>query len=182
MSWANCALCGITRVECGYGVGHGGLLCLPGTGCRSRQCRTGISSGARSGAPSQCASAVLMVRPKAFGYNAQTAVTNRFQSRVAKPGSSAEVAQRALREFDAFAAALTGRGRHGVRGRGFGQPAQARRRVPEQLGELPRATAPSCCIPCTPKTGAPSAARKSSTRWSSGHGLQGHARARSHPS
>jgi hypothetical protein len=54
------------------------------------------------------ASAVLMVRPKHFGYNAQTAVTNRFQS----PGtaSTAEVAQRALREFDGFVAALTGEG------------------------------------------------------------------------
>jgi hypothetical protein len=52
-----------------------------------------------------------MVRPKAFGYNAQTAVTNRFQSPGAhKPGSTTDVAQRALREFDAFVAALTGEG------------------------------------------------------------------------
>src|SRR5688572_27075721 len=57
----------------------------------------------------QCASAVLMVRPKAFGFNAQTAVTNRFQSSQT-PGSSPDVAQRALREFDAFVAALTGEG------------------------------------------------------------------------
>jgi hypothetical protein len=32
----------------------------------------------RSG-PSQCASAILMVRPKHFGFNSQTAGTNRFQ-------------------------------------------------------------------------------------------------------
>jgi hypothetical protein len=57
----------------------------------------------------QCATAVLMVRPKAFGFNAQTAVTNRFQSSQI-PGTSPDVAQRALREFDAFVAALTGEG------------------------------------------------------------------------
>lgn len=66
----------------------------------------GNSRGASSAR--QIASAVLMVRPKHFGYNAQTAVTNRFQS----PGAIAasDVAQRALREFDAFAAALKGEG------------------------------------------------------------------------
>ncbi|HEV7607500.1 MAG TPA: arginine deiminase-related protein [Steroidobacteraceae bacterium] len=56
-----------------------------------------------------------MVRPKHFGYNPQTAATNRFQ----KPGfqqpgaegrAAAEVAERALREFDAFAAALAAEG------------------------------------------------------------------------
>jgi len=64
----------------------------------------------RSGS-SQCAGAILMVRPKHFGFNAQTAVTNRFQ----QPGSdgwtsSTVIAQRALREFDAFAAALAAEG------------------------------------------------------------------------
>src|SRR5688500_15474665 len=58
----------------------------------------------RSG--SQCASAILMVRPRHFGYNAQTAGTNRFQH----AGSSSDVALRAQREFDAFAAALTAEG------------------------------------------------------------------------
>jgi hypothetical protein len=57
------------------------------------------------GAARQCAGAVLMVRPKNFGYNTQTAVTNRFQS-----PASMDVTERALREFDAFAAALTGEG------------------------------------------------------------------------
>jgi hypothetical protein len=47
-----------------------------------------------------------MVRPRHFGYNAQTAVTNRFQT----AGGAPDVAQRALKEFDAFAAALTGEG------------------------------------------------------------------------
>jgi hypothetical protein len=47
-----------------------------------------------------------MVRPRHFGYNAQTAVTNRFQT----AGAAADVAQRALREFDAFVAALKGEG------------------------------------------------------------------------
>ncbi len=59
----------------------------------------------RSGAR-QVAAAVLMVRPRHFGFNAQTAVTNRFQT----SGGASDVPQRALREFDAFAAALTGEG------------------------------------------------------------------------
>jgi hypothetical protein len=54
----------------------------------------------------QCAGAVLMVRPKHFGYNAETAGTNRFQT----PGESGDTAHRALSEFDAFAAALAGEG------------------------------------------------------------------------
>ena len=48
----------------------------------------------------QCASALLMVRPRHFGFNAQTAVTNRFQ----RP-AGVDVAERARREFDAFVAA-----------------------------------------------------------------------------
>lgn len=56
--------------------------------------------------PSQVCSAILMVRPKAFGYNAETAQTNRFQ----KPGEAGDVAARALAEFDAFAAALASEG------------------------------------------------------------------------
>jgi len=58
---------------------------------------------------SQCASAILMVRPKHFGYNAQTAGTNRFQNPEGRAGTT-EVAQQALREFDAFAAALAAEG------------------------------------------------------------------------
>src|SRR5678816_91169 len=64
----------------------------------------------RSG-PSQCASAILMVRPKHFGFNAQTAGTNRFQQAATHDRVvSHDVAQRALREFDAFAAALSAEG------------------------------------------------------------------------
>jgi hypothetical protein len=52
-----------------------------------------------------------MVRPKHFGYNAQTAGTNRFQLQGAEGRANAvDVAQQALREFDAFAAALTAEG------------------------------------------------------------------------
>ncbi len=47
-----------------------------------------------------------MVRPKAFGFNAETAASNRFQ----QPGDVPDVAARALAEFDAFAAALASEG------------------------------------------------------------------------
>jgi hypothetical protein len=50
-----------------------------------------------------------MVRPKHFGYNAQTAGTNRFQSADGR-ANAPDVAQQALREFDAFAAALAAEG------------------------------------------------------------------------
>ena len=55
---------------------------------------------------SQCAGAVLMVRPRHFGFNAETATSNRFQ----RPGGSEQTAQQAQAEFDAFAAALAGEG------------------------------------------------------------------------
>jgi len=54
----------------------------------------------------QCAGAVLMVRPRHFGFNAETATSNRFQ----QPGGSEQTAAQALAEFDAFAAALAGEG------------------------------------------------------------------------
>lgn len=54
----------------------------------------------------QCADAVLMVRPRHFGFNAETARTNRFQH----PGGSAHTAAQAQAEFDAFAQALAGEG------------------------------------------------------------------------
>jgi hypothetical protein len=57
-------------------------------------------------AASQCAGAILMVRPKAFGFNEETAASNRFQ----QPGGSPDTAARALAEFDAFAAALASEG------------------------------------------------------------------------
>src|SRR3954470_4964315 len=65
----------------------------------------GGSSPVDAGA-AQCAGAVLMVRPKHFGYNAETAQTNRFQ----RAGSSEQTAALARAEFNAFAAALAGEG------------------------------------------------------------------------
>lgn len=47
-----------------------------------------------------------MVRPKAFGFNAETAASNRFQ----QAGGTGDVAALALAEFDAFAAALESEG------------------------------------------------------------------------
>ncbi len=47
-----------------------------------------------------------MVRPRHFGFNAETAASNRFQ----RPGGSGETALQAQAEFDAFAAALAGEG------------------------------------------------------------------------
>jgi hypothetical protein len=55
----------------------------------------------------QCADAVLMVRPAAFGWNPQTAGSNRFQ---ASPSPAADVQPHALAEFDRLAAALAAAG------------------------------------------------------------------------
>jgi hypothetical protein len=57
---------------------------------------------ARDAAAAQCAHAVLLVRPVRFGYNRQTAATNRFQ----KSAPRSSDAQRARIEFDALAGAI----------------------------------------------------------------------------
>ena len=55
---------------------------------------------------SQCADAVMMVRPARFGWNPQTALTNRFQ--VAPP--ECDLQSRAQSEFDGLAAELAAAG------------------------------------------------------------------------
>jgi hypothetical protein len=52
--------------------------------------------------PQQCASAVLMIRPAAFDYNPETAVTNKMQ----KPGGTQSAQTQAASEFDHFVRAL----------------------------------------------------------------------------
>ena len=55
----------------------------------------------------QCAEAVLMVRPASFGYNPETAATNKFQRQAE---SAEEGAVAARREFEGLAGALSGEG------------------------------------------------------------------------
>ena len=57
--------------------------------------------------PQQCAGAVLMIRPAAFDYNPETAVTNRMQRSGADKGSAAA---EACGEFDRLVQALRGEG------------------------------------------------------------------------
>lgn len=61
-----------------------------------------------AGAPQQCADAVLMIRPAAFSYNAETAVTNTFQHQDAR--DPAVTAQLARAEFEQLAHALKSEG------------------------------------------------------------------------
>ncbi|MGH8219242.1 MAG: citrulline utilization hydrolase CtlX [Steroidobacteraceae bacterium] len=56
----------------------------------------------------QCADAVLMVRPAAFDYNAETAASNRMQRRLSL--ARGEAAARAMLEFDRVVNALRGEG------------------------------------------------------------------------
>jgi hypothetical protein len=56
----------------------------------------------------QCADAVLMVRPQAFGYNAETALTNTFQAPPQQGNGDAGAAAR--REFERLAQALASEG------------------------------------------------------------------------
>src|SRR5579872_530009 len=56
-------------------------------------------------AAQQCAGAVLMIRPAAFGYNPQTAASNKFQKPAQGPAQAL-----ALAEFDQFVNALSGEG------------------------------------------------------------------------
>src|SRR5689334_1826382 len=55
---------------------------------------------------SQISGVILMVRPRHFGFNAETAATNRFQH----AGAAADVNLQARMEFDALAAALEAEG------------------------------------------------------------------------
>ncbi len=57
----------------------------------------------------QCADAVLMVRPRAFGYNPETAATNTFQ-RPQDPANDAGAATQARAEFERLAQALGSEG------------------------------------------------------------------------
>jgi hypothetical protein len=54
----------------------------------------------------QCARAVLLVRPASFGYNGETAASNRFQ----RPWQWPDTAARARTEFDALVAGIKGAG------------------------------------------------------------------------
>jgi len=54
----------------------------------------------------QCADAVLMIRPAAFDYNPETALTNKLQ----RPDGSADSAARARSEFDGVVRALQSEG------------------------------------------------------------------------
>ena len=55
-----------------------------------------------------CAGALLMIRPAAFGYNPQTAATNRMQQTAELTAATAQ--ELALREFDGFVRALHSEG------------------------------------------------------------------------
>jgi len=65
---------------------------------------SGPANPATNAARRQCADAVLMVRPKSFGFNPDTATTNAFQRRTAPGG--ADAAEAAVREFDRLVKAL----------------------------------------------------------------------------
>jgi hypothetical protein len=57
----------------------------------------------------QCADAVLMIRPHAFGYNPETAASNTFQRRE-DPRTTADAAVQARAEFERLAQALSSEG------------------------------------------------------------------------
>jgi hypothetical protein len=65
-------------------------------------------AGERPTSRRQCAEAVLMVRPASFGYNPETAATNRFQRQPS--GAITGEAALARRELDGLAGALIGEG------------------------------------------------------------------------
>ena len=67
-----------------------------------------VASSGRPSAREQCADAVLMVRPAAFGYNLETAATNSFQPREGPEIAGAETAARA--EFEHLRRALESEG------------------------------------------------------------------------
>jgi hypothetical protein len=67
-----------------------------------------VPVGERHSSRRQCAEAVLMVRPASFGYNPETAASNRFQRLPA--GAAGEEGAAARRELEGFAGALINEG------------------------------------------------------------------------
>lgn len=67
-------------------------------------------TGERRNSRRQCAEAVLAVRPAAFGYNPETAVTNTLQRRDIPEAGGAAAAARAREELDGLVTALSGEG------------------------------------------------------------------------
>ena len=65
-------------------------------------------AGIRGSARAQCASAVMMVRPAAFGWNAETCESNHFQPRCAPPDPALPAA--ALAEFEGMVGLLRNAG------------------------------------------------------------------------
>ena len=61
----------------------------------------------------QTTSSILMVRPSTFGFNAETAASNAFQSQIAG-ASSDQIKEKALLEFDNFVAMLQQKNIHVV--------------------------------------------------------------------
>jgi hypothetical protein len=66
----------------------------------------GTLTAGRAAPRQQCATAVLMIRPAAFDYNPETALTNKMQRHVGTADSSSQ----ATAEFDGLARALQGEG------------------------------------------------------------------------
>jgi hypothetical protein len=66
-----------------------------------------VPAGERRTPRRQCAEAVLLIRPASFGYNPETAATNRFQKQATGAGNEITAARR---EFDGLAGALVGDG------------------------------------------------------------------------
>ena len=114
------------------------------------------TSGSPQPPRQQCADAVLMVRPRTFGYNPETAATNTFQKADAGPARIPRA--RRARSSCARAGARRPKGSR-CAWRKTRRARQARCGVSQQLGELPCATERSCCIRCRP-TAAPSAGRR----------------------
>lgn len=55
----------------------------------------------------QCTSKIAMIRPRNFGYNTETALTNSFQNSPAEEMTTAAINQQAVREFDEVADLLS---------------------------------------------------------------------------
>ncbi|HEY3828346.1 MAG TPA: arginine deiminase-related protein [Solirubrobacteraceae bacterium] len=66
-----------------------------------------VDAGERRTPRRQCAEAVLLIRPARFGYNPETAASNKFQN---QPGGAGGEIAAARQEFDGLAGALVGDG------------------------------------------------------------------------
>ena len=83
----------------------------------------------------QITDTILMIRPANFGFNAETAASNAFQSEAMNLNPS-EINDRAMEQFDTFVGKLREAGVTVIVKQDTNQPKKTRCNISQQLGDI----------------------------------------------